>query len=169
MDRHPNRSTILISEERQQRLAHHVLPLGCQVQLIVMLARGLLRTADMPVVDKDVYVEGGSCFRDRNQPGDVGNRNDFLLFGSDNQLVMATEEPKHLSVVEISYRISMPKTTTFRYVQILESKGYILQSPSRTDQFDAQLQLTKHAQSIMRVTLRALNTLLNGDQNNQSS
>ena len=85
------------------------------------------------------------------------------------QLIIATEEPKDLSVAELSYRISMPKTTTLRYIHILESKGYILHSQSQTDQFDGQLLLTKRAQSKMRDTLRALNALLNGDQKNQSS
>lgn len=75
------------------------------------------------------------------------------------QLVVASEEPQNLSVADLSYRISLPKTTTLRYIHILEGKGYIVRSRPQVDQFDGQLHLTKHTQSIMRDTLFALDAL----------
>tara|TARA_R110000824_G_scaffold364349_1_gene552682 strand:- start:273 stop:761 length:489 start_codon:yes stop_codon:yes gene_type:complete len=75
------------------------------------------------------------------------------------QLVVASEEPKNLSVADLSHRISLPKTTTLRYINILESKGYIIQSQPQADQFGSELGLTKYAQSIVRDTLFALDAL----------
>ncbi|QJB69277.1 winged helix-turn-helix transcriptional regulator [Parasphingorhabdus halotolerans] len=73
------------------------------------------------------------------------------------QLVIATDEDTNLSVADISSRISLPETTALRYLNILESKGYIFRPPHKAGHFDSHLRLTKQGHSIISDALIALN------------
>ncbi len=75
------------------------------------------------------------------------------------QLVIATDEERNISVADIFRRISLPETIALRYLNILESKGYIFWSARQDGHYVNQLQLTKQGQSIMRDTLSVLNAV----------
>ncbi|MGB5484611.1 hypothetical protein [Parasphingorhabdus sp.] len=72
------------------------------------------------------------------------------------RLVIAGEEKQTISLAEMAQLISLPETSVVRYINILESKGYIIQSPHPAGQMASQLHLTKLARAIMRDTLLAL-------------
>lgn len=103
-------------------------------------------------------IERLQQIKEKNLGGDLSSLGDSawkILI----QLVIATEEGKSISLIDLSRRVSLPETIAIRYVNMLEDRGHIARSRQPGDRINDQLQLTGEGQAIMRKTLCELDTI----------
>ena len=75
------------------------------------------------------------------------------------RLVIATEERTKISLAEISQHSAIPEAIAERYINFLQTKGYIVRTQHQPDPYEDLLGLTNEGHSLMRKTLLQLDRI----------